>query len=270
MGKPRIGNLVHPKDVPEGAVPMTRVAIIDDQGIFRGGLCDILESTPDLVLVGDSSEPGKSPLETDVLVVAEMSGRWTQVVSDLSAAVQTRTVVLILDVTDDATLDRARELGVASCVPRSAPPEAFIRAITHAVRVVKPNLAAARPHGNTLDPAETSAAAAPSQLERGGAAPDDCDGHAPADGTVGADVGSGSPLGARDVEILASVAAGFSNRQVGDRLGLSDQTVKNRLTSILRKLGAVDRTEAVVTAIRHRWLPLEMIPPREAVSEYAG
>ena len=268
--EPRIGSLVHPKDVPEGAVPMTRVAIIDDQGIFRGGLCEILESTPDLVLVGDSPEPGKAPLETDVIVVAEMSGRWTQVVTDLSAPMQRCTVVLILDVTDDATLDRARELGVASCVPRSAPAEAFIRAITHAVQIGKPNLAAASAQGNTVDSAETSAAAVPSLLERGDAPPDDGDGHTPGDGVAGVDVGSSSPLSARDAEILASVAAGFSNRQVGDRLGLSDQTVKNRLTSILRKLGAVDRTEAVVTAIRHRWLPLELIPPREAVSEYAG
>jgi DNA-binding NarL/FixJ family response regulator len=61
------------------------------------------------------------------------------------------------------------------------------------------------------------------------------------------------------MEILAGVAEGCSNKEIGQRCGISDQTVKNHLTTVLRKLGVGDRTEAVVIALRNRWLKLESI-----------
>ncbi|MGH2369649.1 MAG: helix-turn-helix domain-containing protein, partial [Chloroflexota bacterium] len=67
------------------------------------------------------------------------------------------------------------------------------------------------------------------------------------------------PLSDREMEILASVAEGCSNKEIGQRCGISDQTVKNHLTTVLRKLQVTDRTEAVVIALRNRWLKLESI-----------
>lgn len=61
---------------------------------------------------------------------------------------------------------------------------------------------------------------------------------------------STSPLTARETEILSYVAKGFLNKQVATELGISEQTIKNHVTSILRKLNASARTEAVVVAIR--------------------
>src|SRR5438128_2572387 len=66
-----------------------------------------------------------------------------------------------------------------------------------------------------------------------------------------------NPLSEREMEILAGVAEGCSNKEIGVRCGISDQTVKNHLTTVLRKLSVTDRTEAVVIALRHRWLKLE-------------
>lgn len=59
-----------------------------------------------------------------------------------------------------------------------------------------------------------------------------------------------SPLTARETEILNHIARGLLNKQIATALGISEQTIKNHVTSILRKLNANARTEAVVVAIR--------------------
>jgi len=52
------------------------------------------------------------------------------------------------------------------------------------------------------------------------------------------------------------VADGNSNKMIGNLLRISEQTVKNHLTSILGKLQANDRTHAVVIALRQRWISI--------------
>ena len=59
-----------------------------------------------------------------------------------------------------------------------------------------------------------------------------------------------SPLTTRETEILGYIAKGFLNKQIATELGISEQTIKNHVTSILRKLNAGARTEAVVLAIK--------------------
>ncbi len=66
-----------------------------------------------------------------------------------------------------------------------------------------------------------------------------------------------SPLTPREVEILDCVARGNSNKEIASILGISDQTVKNHITSILRKLQVNDRTQAVIYALRHGWIKLD-------------
>ncbi len=60
----------------------------------------------------------------------------------------------------------------------------------------------------------------------------------------------GSPLTPRETEILNYIAQGYPNKQIAAKLGISEQTIKNHVTSILRKLNANARTEAVVVAIK--------------------
>ena len=59
-----------------------------------------------------------------------------------------------------------------------------------------------------------------------------------------------SPLTPREIEILDYIAKGLLNKQIASELGISEQTIKNHVTSILRKLNANARTEAVVIAIK--------------------
>ena len=63
-----------------------------------------------------------------------------------------------------------------------------------------------------------------------------------------------APLSPREVEILDNIAQGMTNKQVAYALSISEQTVKNHMSSILRKLAVNDRTQAVVYAMRQGWI----------------
>jgi DNA-binding NarL/FixJ family response regulator len=66
-----------------------------------------------------------------------------------------------------------------------------------------------------------------------------------------------SPLSSREIEILDHIARGRSNKEIAKVLKISDQTVKNHITSILKKLAVNDRTAAVVYALKHGWITIE-------------
>jgi len=63
-----------------------------------------------------------------------------------------------------------------------------------------------------------------------------------------------APLSPREVQILDNIAQGKTNKEVAYALAISEQTVKNHMSSILRKLSVNDRTQAVVYAIRQGWI----------------
>jgi DNA-binding NarL/FixJ family response regulator len=64
------------------------------------------------------------------------------------------------------------------------------------------------------------------------------------------------PLSVREMEVLACVTQGMSNKEIALKLKISKQTVKNHVTSILRKLGLEDRTQAAIYAVQQGWVPL--------------
>lgn len=68
-----------------------------------------------------------------------------------------------------------------------------------------------------------------------------------------------SPLSPRELEVLELVAAGRTNKEIAQQLDISNQTVKNHVSSILRKLAVNDRTQAVVYAMRRGWIKV-MLP----------
>ncbi len=70
------------------------------------------------------------------------------------------------------------------------------------------------------------------------------------------DEGFISPLTPREIEILNYIAQGYLNKQIALVLGISEQTIKNHVTSILRKLNANARTEAVVVGLKQGLISL--------------
>lgn len=65
------------------------------------------------------------------------------------------------------------------------------------------------------------------------------------------------PLSSREMEILRCITQGLSNKEIAYRLQISQQTVKNHMTSILRKMNVDDRTQAAITALKYGWVRLE-------------
>ena len=70
-----------------------------------------------------------------------------------------------------------------------------------------------------------------------------------------------APLSAREVEILEAIAQGLTNKRVGETLSIGEQTVKNHVTSILRKLAVNGRTQAVLYALKKSWISISDEPP---------
>jgi DNA-binding NarL/FixJ family response regulator len=68
-----------------------------------------------------------------------------------------------------------------------------------------------------------------------------------------------TPLSKRETEILKYIAEGFSNKRIAFALGIGEQTIKNHITSIMRKLNANDRTHAVVLAMRRGLINIEEV-----------
>jgi DNA-binding NarL/FixJ family response regulator len=83
-----------------------------------------------------------------------------------------------------------------------------------------------------------------------------------------------SALSGREIAILDGVVRGMSNREIAAGLFVVEQTVKNHMTSLLRKLSAGDRTEAVVSAVRTGMIDLgaqlPVPPPQETSSMFSA
>ena len=66
-----------------------------------------------------------------------------------------------------------------------------------------------------------------------------------------------APLTQRENQILSCIASGNTNKHAAHKLGISEQTIKNHVSAILRKLNANDRAHAVALAIRNQWVTVE-------------
>jgi len=71
-----------------------------------------------------------------------------------------------------------------------------------------------------------------------------------------------APLSARETEILQAIAQGLTNKGVAEQLSISEATVKNHVTSILRKLAVNGRTQAVLFALKQNWISINDEPAR--------
>jgi len=220
------------------------VMIVDDHPVFRQGLRNVLAAQEGLRVVGEAAD-GEAAIEQagtirpDVVIMdinlPELNGlQATRELKDRFPDIQ---VIMLTAYDDEEQIYHAIRAGASAYHAKDVRPERLIgviRQVNEGHYVVDDSVLDEEGIGDWLL----------SKFKR-----------------FGGEVFAGnedflSPLTPREMEILELVVQGMSNRKIAYHLGISHQTVKNHMTSILRKLGATGRTEAAVSALRRGWVPL--------------
>jgi DNA-binding NarL/FixJ family response regulator len=216
--------------------PLAQVTVLiaDDHPVVREGLRGMLATEPAITVVGEAGSGDEAVVMARlhrpdvVLMDLRMPGGdgVTATSGILATAPGTRVVVLTTYETD-ADIVRAVEAGAAGYLLKDTPRQDLVAAIRAAAR------------GETVL-APAVAGRLVSQLRRPAA----------------------EPLSARETEVLALVARGGTNAEIGRALYISEATVKTHLLRAFGKLGVSDRTAAVTTAIELGMLPAPGGRPR--------
>jgi DNA-binding NarL/FixJ family response regulator len=205
-----------------------RIALADDQALVRRGLRMLLEGLGGLQVTIEAEDGA-------ALLAALRQARVDVVLSDVRMPQHSgievvrllrergdHTPAILLTTFDDAALlQGAVQAGAQGFMLKDAEPEELKAAILKVAA------------GETL--------LAPQSLHRAAQA-------------MAADPAAPAHLTERELAVLRLVAGGYSNKEIGRALGISDGTVKNHLTEILYKLDARDRTHAVLKAVGARLL----------------
>ncbi|MFG3114327.1 response regulator [Streptomyces sp. NPDC048197] len=235
-----------------------RVFILDDHEVVRRGVRDLLEAEEDIVVVGEAGDARQTlarvPAVRPQVAVLDVRLGGTdgpgsdhegiEVCRELRARVPDLACLMLTSFDDDEALFDAIMAGAAGYVLKQIDGPALV----HAVRTV----AAGQ---SMLDPRTAKRVMerlrAPGRSRSAGAEA----GTGTGTGT-GTEAGSESSnldrLSPREREVLDLIGLGLTNRQIADRLFLSEKTVKNRVSAILSKLGVGRRVQAAMVVERLR------------------
>src|SRR5437879_867036 len=225
---------------------MIRVIIVDEQPLFRQGIRSTLEQMGDCAIIGDSTnadeifELARAGNPDVAIIDASLNS-----IDSLEIARQMRhlaprmAIIILTPSEDEERLFQSIKVGAAAYYTRNITPGD----LTEAVRKV--SVGEYLINDDVLSKPQLASRVLKSfrelRLEK--------------ETTPAKDLYS--PLSSREVEILDYIARGNSNKEIAKSLKISDQTVKNHITSILKKLSVNDRTAAVVHALRHGWIKME-------------
>lgn len=219
-----------------------RIVLIEPRALVGLGIRGVLDGQPDMEVVAEvrSSEEALTVVEErapDVFVIdvelqEPAAGAATRRLTQESPGTA---IVVVGREDDDASILDAIEIGATGHVPAAAEPAELVAVIR---RVAEGE-----------DPLRDEVIGRPDLIDR------IMDGFR--DSFQRADEPESMPLTPRELDVLRHVATGMRNREVGELLEVSEQTVKNHLSSILHKLGVPNRTHAVTFAVRQGWLSLD-------------
>lgn len=225
-----------------------RIVIVDDHPLLRSGIRRVLEGEKDFEVVAEASD-GKEALnralefEPDIMLMdinlPSMNG--LQATRELKSLRPNIGVIVMTAYHDDTQALHAIKAGAAAYFPKDVTASELVGAIREVSQgnYVVDDTVLSRPEVakwllqqfNEFAPIE--AELAPDELYL--------------------------PLSPREMEILELIAHGMSNKEIARELKISRQTVKNHMTSILRKLAVNDRTQAAIYALRRGWIRLQDI-----------
>jgi two-component system, NarL family, response regulator LiaR len=210
------------------------VMLIDDHRVVRQGLRDFLELQGDIEIVGEASsgEEGvqlaREHLPDVVLMDLVMPGiDGVETTRRLKAASPSSRVIVLTSFADDNKVFPAIKAGAISYLLKDVSPEE----LAHAIRAAQRNEAVLHPEVAAKLMQEFSA---PKSNE------------APVD-----------QLTPREMDVLRLVAKGMSNKEIAEKLIISEKTTKTHLSNILSKLHLADRTQVAIYALRQRLVPME-------------
>jgi DNA-binding NarL/FixJ family response regulator len=197
-----------------------RVFCVDDHPLLRQGIGTVINSQPDMLLVGEASNSQEAIQQfrkhrPDVtlmdLRLPDMSGIETMIA--IRAEFPEARVIMLTTFEGDVEIQRSLQAGARGYMLKSMPPKDLVEAIreVHAGKKRIPAYVAAQLSEYIGDEALTE----------------------------------------REVEVLKQVSGGNRNRDIAEKLFITEETVKVHLKHIMEKLGASDRTQAVAIGIRH-------------------
>ena len=216
-----------------------RIVVADDHPIFRDGLCKLLALEQDFEVVAQAQDGRQvldilQQLEPDILLLdLKMPGLDGLTTLQKLQSARNKTRVIVLTASDDKNeFVQAMKLGTSGIVLKQTATELLIKSIrkvhageiwldSHTTAAVIRQFVAAEEA-----PAPPPIPAATRDRER-------------------------SPLSQREREIVALVAQGFKNKEMAEKMFISEQTVKNHLHNIFDKLGVSDRLELALYAIHN-------------------
>jgi DNA-binding NarL/FixJ family response regulator len=220
-----------------------RIVVADDHPIFRDGLCKLLALEQDFEVVAQAQD-GREVLdvlrqhEPDILLLdLKMPGLDGLGTLQRLQAAKNKTRVIVLTASDDKNeFVQAMKLGTSGIVLKQTATELLIKSIrkVHAGEI-------------WLDSYTTQAVIR--QFVAGDDVPPPPPMHLPPQAPQRER--ERSPLSQREREIVALVAQGFKNKEMAEKMFISEQTVKNHLHNIFDKLGVSDRLELALYAIHN-------------------
>jgi two-component system, NarL family, response regulator DevR len=206
-----------------------RVFLLDDHELVRRGLTDLLDATPDLRIVGEAATatealrriPACRP-NVAILDARLPDGSGIDVCREIQSRFSDVHCVILTSYDDDEALFAAVMAGASGYLLK----QIGGASLTEALRTVAKG-------GSLLDPGVTGKLL--DRLRQPSPGPDSSDG-----------------LTERERQILELIAAGYTNRQIGEELFLAEKTIKNYVSKLLDKLGMERRTQAAVYGSRLR------------------
>ncbi|MBA2284409.1 MAG: response regulator transcription factor [Ktedonobacteraceae bacterium] len=223
-----------------------RVIIVDEQPLFRKGIRYTLERMGECIILGESTDAAEifelartSAPDVALIDAGLSSADSLEIARQMRHLAPHMAIIILTPSEDEERLFQAIKVGAAAYYTRNITSEELTDAVRKVSRgeylinddvLSKPQLAS-RVLKSFRELAVEEEDTATKDLY--------------------------SPLSSREVEILDYIARGNSNKEIAKSLKISDQTVKNHITSILKKLSVNDRTAAVVHALRHGWIKIQ-------------
>jgi len=210
--------------------------IVDDHPLFRRGVRYYLDTVPGIVVSGEAESGEKAlaslaahPVDVVLLDVHMPGLDGVETLTRLMANAPHTRVLMLTSFGGWERVQAALEAGAAGYVLKDAGPEE----LTAAIRAVAAG-------GSYLDARATAALLQRTRAPDPGQSPD---------------IQGTETLSEREREVLAHVCRGLGNREIAEALVVSEKTVKTHVANILGKLGAKNRTQAALIAMRRQLVP---------------